>query len=81
VVGAGAAVAALTLATFVPERGTGRLVDLGCGSCAVAVAMGSVLAVWWLATAPVETWSAGLALGITLAALGKRLTDPVVCAR
>lgn len=81
VVAAAAVVAALTLSTFVAERGAGRLVDVGCGSCAVVAAVAPVLAVWWVATSPVDLWSSVLALGVTVAALGKRLTDPVACAR
>lgn len=76
-----AVVAGLTLATFVAERGAGRLVEVGCGSCAVVAAVAPVLVVWWVATSPVDLWSAVLALGVTGAALGKRLTDPVVCER
>lgn len=81
VVGLAAVVGAMTLSTFVAIPGTGRLVEVGCGSCAMVSGMAPVLAMWWVATSPVDLWSAVLALGITGATLVKRLTDPVACER
>ena len=76
---AAAVLASLTLATFVPARGSGRFLELGCGSCAAMAGIVPIGALWYLATSPVSTGAALLALAATGFALVKRLTDPRVC--
>ncbi len=71
---------AATLATYLPNPGTGRRPDLGCTPCA-AVAAVSVLAAWGvLSSAPLDVSTAVLALGISGFGLMQRLNRPSTCA-
>jgi hypothetical protein len=72
--------ASLTLATFVPRAGSGRVVEVGCGPCAAMTGVASVAAVWIVASSAHDAGQASVAAALAGFALAKRLTDPEVCA-
>ena len=77
---AGVALAsATTLATYLPQPGSGLKLDLGCTPCA-AVAAVTVLASFGLVnSAPHDVSTAVLALGVSAFGLVQRLNNPSTC--
>ena len=72
--------AATTLATYLPQSGAGRGLDLGCTPCAAVAALSVVGAAAVLSMAPHDVSQAALALAIVGFGLTQRLTSPSTCA-
>ncbi len=78
-VGVAAVIGAATLASYVPMRGAGRRLDIGCTPCAVVAALTLVGAAGVLGGSAHDVASAGLAVGIVAFGLLQRMTDPETC--
>jgi hypothetical protein len=75
-----AGLAAAILASYVPEPGSGRLVDVGCTPCAM-VAGASVLGSLVLRdTRPLDAGIAAMALGLLVFGMAQRIGGAVSCA-
>jgi hypothetical protein len=72
--------AATTLATYLPQPGAGRRLDLGCTPCAAVAALSVVGAAAVLSAAPHDLSQAVLALAVVGFGLSQRLTSPRTCA-
>lgn len=70
---------AATAATYLPRRGAGARLDVGCTPCASVAAITVPIAVVVLTTSPHDVPSALLALGVAGFGLRQRLTDPSTC--
>ncbi len=70
---------ATTLATYLPQPGAGRRLDLGCTPCAAVAALSVVGAAAVLSMAPHDMSQAALALVIVGFGLTQRLTSPRTC--
>lgn len=70
---------AATLATYIPQRGTGRRLDLGCSPCAVVAALSVLVSFGVLTSAPHDVSTAFLALGISAFGLVQRLKNSSTC--
>jgi hypothetical protein len=71
--------AATTLATYLPPRGSGAHLVLGCTPCATVAALSVPVAVVVLSTSSHDVPTAILALGAAAFGLRQRLTDPRTC--
>ena len=78
-VGVASVIGAATLASYVPMRGTGRRLDIGCTPCAVVAALTLVGAAGILGGSPHDAASAALAVGLVAFGLLQRMTDPETC--
>ena len=78
-VGVASLIGAATLASYVPMRGTGRRLDIGCTPCAVVAALTLVGAAGILGGSPHDAASAALAVGLVAFGLLQRMTDPETC--
>jgi hypothetical protein len=75
-----AVIAALVLASYVPQPGSGRRLEVGCSPCAVmggATIVGSLVL---RSTTPVDPGIAGVAVMMLLFGLVQRLNDNASCA-
>ncbi|MEP7764293.1 hypothetical protein [Sanguibacter sp. 25GB23B1] len=70
-----ATLGAATLATYVPVPGGTWRLDLGCAPCAAAAGLSVLAATWLLALGPHQASMAVVAVIVTAAGLGQRLTD------
>jgi hypothetical protein len=73
------ALAGLTLASFVPRPGTGRLIDVGCSPCAVASAASVFVALGLRSTNPTGGWIAMVGIAVLTMGLLRRLADAASC--
>lgn len=74
-----AAFTTLTLTSYVPAPGTGRLLNIGCSPCAAAAAVSVVVAVLAHGLAPASPLLAVVATGVAAMGARRRLTEPAVC--
>lgn len=74
-VGLTAALGAATLSTYVPLPGGTWRLDLGCAPCAAMAGLTVLAATWLLALGPHQASMALVAVIVTAAGLGQRLTD------
>jgi len=70
---------AMTLATYLPPRGSGTRLVLGCTPCATVAALSVPVAIVVLSTSSHDVPTAILALGAAAFGLRQRLTDPQTC--
>lgn len=74
-----AALAALSLATYVPLPGTGRRLVVGCSPCAAAAGVAALASVGVLVSSPADGGAAALAVSLAGVAAAHRLTAPDAC--
>lgn len=70
-----AALGAATLSTYVPFPGGTWRLDLGCAPCAAVAGLTVVAATWLLALGPHQASMALVAVIVSAAVIGQRLTD------
>jgi len=74
-----ALVSATTLATYLPHRGSGPRLDLGCTPCAAVAAVSVLASLFVLSSEPHDVPTAVLAVGISAFGLLQRLNNPTTC--
>lgn len=74
-----ALVSASTLATYLPLRGSGQRLDLGCTPCAAVAAVSVLASLFVLSSEPHDVPTAVLAVGISAFGLLQRLKNPATC--
>lgn len=72
-------VSAATLVTYLPSRGFGPRLDLGCTPCAAVAALTVPASVFVLSSAPHDVPTAVLAVAISAFGLLQRLNTPATC--
>lgn len=70
---------AVTLATYVPQRGEGLRLDLGCGPCALAGLVLTAVAAWILVAGSVDGGNAAMSVVLAGFATTQRLSAPATC--
>jgi hypothetical protein len=72
-------VAGLTLSSYVPAPGTGRLIDVGCSPCALVGAASVVVALSLRWASPTDPGVAAVGIAILAVGLLRRLSDAATC--
>jgi hypothetical protein len=75
------AASSAALATFVPLRGEGLHLHLGCAPCAAVGGLAAVGGAWLALTSAFDGSTASLAVALSGFALARRVTEPQTCAR
>lgn len=76
-----AILSAVSLATYVPQRGQGLRIDLGCGPCAIVGLVLVSVAGWILIAGSVDGGNAAMAAVLAGFATAQRLSQPATCPR
>jgi len=70
---------AATLASYLPHRGSGPRLDLGCTPCGAVAALSALASMLVLSSEPYDVPTAFLAVGISAFGLMQRLKIPTTC--